>query len=154
MTAVDRATATAFAIAVNRIRPAWESNGIRAMIERGTPRQATLSQVLIAAVTMAENGSVQRPSADVFRDGPWWDRSTPDHKRPEWAGKRVTCPLHPHHPLGTDNCPECQKDAGDRLTPEQIAANAAECKRLADEARKQAAAQRRVITTARQEAQA
>lgn len=115
---ISRATAQAFAQAVNRLRPTWDVPGIRAAIERAsvTQRQASDSELLIAAIRLAENGQVNAPAL-LAEDGAWWDTVAPGNTRPAWVANRVACPEH-HQPLP---CRGCENEAGRELTPDEIA---------------------------------
>ena len=117
---IDRATAQAFAQAINRIRPDWDVPGIRAVIER-SPRNAALSEILVAAVRLAERPDVRSPGL-LLEDGPWWDTAATGNTRPPWVGQRDRCPEHGNP---RTDCLDCRRETGPELTPEQIAANVA-----------------------------
>ena len=117
---IDRATAQAFAQAINRIRPDWDVPGIRAVIER-SPRNAALSEILVAAVRLAERPDVRSPGL-LLEDGPWWDTAATGNTRPAWVGQRDLCP---DHGQPRTDCLDCRRETGPELTPEQIRANAA-----------------------------
>jgi hypothetical protein len=142
---IRRATAEKFALAINDIRPSWDVPGIRAAFERASVafRNATDSELLRAAINLAENGQINTPAL-LAEPGPWWDTAAPGNTRPTWVAHRVACGAHPQHPLG--DCPICKAENGPEVTQrEQIAANAAECRRAAKERMDQAAAERRAI---------
>lgn len=126
---ISRVTAEKFALAINAIRPSWDPPGIRSAFERASIafRNASDSELLRAAINLAENGQVNTPAllADV---GPWWDTAGPANTRPSWVAHRVACGVHPGQPLG--DCEQCKADAGPELTPKQIAA---EAKRIREE---------------------
>lgn len=151
MTAVDRATATAFAIAVNRIRPDWDVHGIRAAFEK-LPNKATLSEALTAAIRLASNGQIRTPALLADLSGEWWGAATTQNTRPDWVTNRNACAVHPSEPR--DTCQPCAAERGTELTPEQRADAAAECRRIAAEAMTAAREKQAAIDTARQEAQA
>ena len=117
---IDRATAQAFAQAINRIRPDWDVLGIRAVIER-SPRNAALSEILVAAVRLAERPDVRSPGL-LLEDGPWWDTAATGNTRPAWVSQRDLCPDHGNP---RTDCLDCRRENGPELTPEQIAANVA-----------------------------
>lgn len=151
MTALDHGTTVAFANAIARLRPTWQVPGIRAAIERAADanRSASASEILRAAINLAENGAINTPAL-LPEPGPWWDTAAANNARPSWAANRVACPEHPQH--SSHDCPLCEADRGPELSPEAIAAAAAECKRIADEARQKARAERADLAT-RQETQ-
>ena len=122
---IDRATAQAFAQAVNRIRPDWDVPGIRAVIER-SPRNAALSEILVAAVRLAERPDVRSPGL-LLEDGPWWDTAATGNTRPAWVSQRDLCP---DHGQPRRDCRPCADERGPNLTPDQIAENAAKLRAL------------------------
>ena len=129
---LSRAEAERIATAIEPIRPHrgmpghWDHAGIRAMIERGAPRQASYADALVAAVRMAQDLRIERPSADVYRSGPWWDTTSPGDRRPEWVSQRDACLVHPGQDRIT--CRDCAAERGPEGTPEDIAAAAAACR--------------------------
>ena len=123
---IDRATAQAFAQAINRIRPDWDVPGIRAVIER-SPRNAALSEILVAAVRLAERPDVRSPGL-LLEDGPWWDTAATGNTRPAWVSQRDLCHVHPGWDRTT--CQPCADERGPTLTPEQVAENAAQLRAL------------------------
>ena len=113
---LSRAEAERIATAIEPTRPHrgmpghWDHAGIRAMIERGTPRQASYADALVAAVRMAQDLRIERPSADVYRSGPWWDTTSPGDRRPEWVSQRDACLVHPGQDRTT--CRDCAATIG------------------------------------------
>ena len=138
MTHINRGDAEALATFVRRLRPHagepghWNQAGTVTAIQQC---KAPLSETAIALIRLAEDTTVRSPSL-LNSDGHWWHRAAKGEQPSEAATRyrQVMCPEHPQHPLGTENCPECQKDAGDRLTPEQIAANAARIRQEIEDA--------------------
>lgn len=122
---IDRATAQAFAQAVNRIRPDWDVPGIRTVIER-SPRNAALSEILVAAARLAERPDVRSPGL-LLEDGPWWDTAATGNTRPAWVSQRDLCP---DHGQPRRDCRPCADERGPNLTPEQVAENAAQLRAL------------------------
>ncbi len=127
---LSRAEAERIATAIEPIRPHrgmpghWDRAGIRAMIERGTPRQASYADALVAAVRMAQDLRIERPSADVYRSGPWWDTTSPGDRRPEWVSQRDACLVHPGQDRTT--CRDCATERGPEIPPEERARLAAQ----------------------------
>ena len=119
MSSIDHGTAVAFANAITRLRPTWQTPGIRAAIERAAQANhaATPSEILIAAIRLAGTDNINTPAL-LAEPGPWWDNASTDNKRPAWITNRVTCGVHPGQPLG--DCEQCKADAGPELTPAQI----------------------------------
>lgn len=113
---ISRVTATAFAQAVHQIRPTWDVPGIRAAIERASTamRHASDSELLRAAVNLAENGQVNTPGL-LTEHGPWWDTAGTNNARPSWVAARVCCPEHPQHPAHA--CPICEANRGAEVDP-------------------------------------
>lgn len=121
--------------------PEWEAEGVRAALIgcEGTP-----GAVLAAACLAAEDASLRLPSVNAFRNH--W----PVNAKTDAPARRhsLDCPEH-HEPVP---CQTCKAEAGPELAPEQIAAAAAETRRLIDEARRTGDAERAAIHARQEEA--
>lgn len=74
----------------------------------------------------------------------WPKNATTERPAPRWT----PCGVHPEHEA--IGCPSCEAERD--MTPEDVAAAAAECRRIAAEAKAAAQARRADIETKRQEA--
>src|SRR5689334_13424900 len=72
MSLIHRADAEALATFVRRLRPDWNQAGTVAAIQAS--RTAALSEVAVALIRLAEDGSAKTPAL-LNTDGHWWFRA-------------------------------------------------------------------------------
>jgi hypothetical protein len=116
MTRFSRADTEALATFTRRLRPDWNHPGIVSAIE--ACRDGSLSEVAVALIRLAEDGSVTTPAL-LPRTGRHWTRAGRDDAP---AGpntrNRDLCPLH-----GEDRatCPQCKAETGEPVRPGFVA---------------------------------
>lgn len=136
MTHIARGDAEILATLVRRFRPRagepghWNQAGTVKAIQ---DCKAPLSETAIALIRLACDPSVRTPAL-LNSDGHWWHRAAKGEQPSEAAARyrQVACPEHPTQPAGA--CQPCTVARGPELTPEQIAAEAARCKQIAEDA--------------------
>ena len=142
MTRITQPAAVAIATAVKQVRPEWDHAGILAAIKAEHDKGSSVEDTFVAIARIARRKDVRTPGF-LNQPGSHWDdekgeqvRRRGDHNQP--------CPDHPQlaHP-----CPD-PSHQGD-MTPKQVAAAAAECKRLAAEATAAARERRAHVEEAR-----
>ena len=144
MTTMTRVQAEALATFVTRVRPEWRQAGILAALEKAAPT-ADVYDVARALLNLAAEPSVLTPGL-LPGPGPHWRK--PDGQRiPRRGDHNVPCPDHDGHTM-----PCTHRDHTGDMTPEQVAAAAAECRRIAAAKTDEARAKRAEIETRRQEA--
>lgn len=143
MTKLTQATAVAIATAASQVRGDWDHPGIlhalRTEADRGTPTE----DVFIAIANLAANPEARTPGL-LNKPGSWWQK--PAGRIERRGDHNQTCPDHGNHSM-----PCTHPDHRGDMTPEDVAAAAAECRRIAAEAKAAAQARRADIETKRQE---
>ena len=144
MTKLTQSTAVAIATAASQIRGDWDHPGIlhalRVEADKGTPAE----DVFIALANLCSNREARTPGL-LNKPGSWWQK--PGGRIERRGDHNVPCPDHPKYSMP---CP-APSHRGD-MTPEQVAAAAAECRRIAAAKTDEARAKRAEIETRRQEA--
>jgi hypothetical protein len=115
----------------------WSTEGVAKALRTtaGSP-----GSVLAAAALAAEDPTLRAPSEKALLVH-WPKNATTERPTPRWT----PCGEHPEQPASSCTHPSHQSD----MTPEQIAAAAAECKRLAAEATAAARERRAHVEEAR-----